>query len=142
MNSQSKTACFILLFITTLISLPASAEVAVIVNASNDSTISIDDIKRIYLGKSRTFTNGSPVIAINLGKADQTRQSFESHVLKKSASQVKAYWSKLVFTGKGTPPKEVSSVEEMVKLVKENPAVIGYIDSKFVTSEVKVITKF
>jgi ABC-type phosphate transport system substrate-binding protein len=70
------------------------------------------------------------------------RGDFEKKVLNKSASQIKAYWSKLVFTGKGTPPKEVSSDAEVINLIKSNPNLIGYVDESSVTGDVKVIATF
>jgi hypothetical protein len=33
----------------------------------------------------------------------------------------------MVFTGKGTPPRQISSAEEMVKLITANPNLIGFV---------------
>jgi len=60
-------------------------------------------------------------------------------LLGRSSSQVSAYWSKLVFTGKGIPPKEVSNDAQVIDLVAKNPSVIGYIDKASVTDAVKEI---
>jgi ABC-type phosphate transport system substrate-binding protein len=70
------------------------------------------------------------------------KETFDSAVLSKSASQLKAYWSKKMFTGKGIPPKEVSSNDDMLKLISSNPSMIGYIDSTLVNDTVKVIAEF
>ena len=118
------------------------AEVAVIVNPNNASAISEKDIKRIYLGKKKKFANGSSVIPVNLSAGDSTREAFESNVVGKSASKMKAYWAKLVFSGKGNPPKEAANAAEVLSLVAENPAVIGYIDASKVTDAVKVVGTF
>ena len=117
------------------------AEVSVIVNPSNADSISADDIKRIFLGKMKNFPSGAQVIAINQSASSDVRKSFDSEALGKSASQIKAYWSKLVFSGKGNPPKEVTNDQEVIALVKDNPSVIGYIDSSSVSGDVKVIAK-
>ena len=63
-------------------------------------------------------------------------------VLSKTDAQLKAYWSKLTFTGKGTPPKELASEEEMMKLVAGNPSLIGFVDASKVDASVKVAFKF
>ena len=63
-------------------------------------------------------------------------------MLNKSGSQLKSYWSKLVFTGKGTPPKVVANDAEVISLISANPNLIGYIDAAAVTGTVKVIAKF
>lgn len=70
------------------------------------------------------------------------RTAFDDGIIGKSASQLKSYWSKLVFTGKGTPPQEVSSEDEIKKLVASNPNMIGYIDAANVDSSVKVALTF
>ena len=56
--------------------------------------------------------------------------------------QLKAYWAKLVFTGQGTPPKEVDNDAAVLKLVAENPNIIGYIDAAAVNSSVRVVGIF
>lgn len=122
--------------------LPGNAEVAVIVNPGNSSTFSEKDIKRIFLGKEKKFSNGSSIIPINLASGTPTREAFETNVVGKSASKMKSYWAKLVFSGKGNPPKEVSDAAEAISLVANNPAVISYIDVSEVTDKVKVIGKF
>jgi len=60
----------------------------------------------------------------------------------KSNSQFKSYWSKLAFTGKGTPPTEVANSAEMINAIKSDAASIGFVDSSAVTGDVKVIATF
>jgi hypothetical protein len=67
---------------------------------------------------------------------------FNEKILNKTSSQMKAYWSKLVFTGKGTPPKELLSDKEVIDLVSKNPNMIGYIQKESVTAAVKVVATF
>ncbi len=81
-------------------------------------------------------------VPINLTESTAASKHFNDKVLKKSASQLKAYWSKLIFTGKGAPPKSVESAQEMLSLVASNPNIIGYVDAKELDSSVKVIAKF
>jgi len=133
---------FLFSFTAALASPKADAEVSVVVHPSNASSISNDDIKRIFLGKMKKFPGGGSVIVINQSSSSDARKSFDSGALGKSANQIKAYWSKLVFSGKGNPPKEVANDQEVISLVKDNPAVIGYVDSASVTGDVKVIAKF
>jgi len=63
-------------------------------------------------------------------------------VAKKSQSQFTAYWAKLMFTGKGVPPKVVDTEADMVALVAKNPSIIGYVDAANVTADVRVVAKF
>ena len=87
----------------------------------------------------KSFDNGESVIAINQESDTKSVEEFNEKLLNKSASQLKAYWSKQIFTGKGTPPKEVSNDTEVIKLVSTNPNLIGYVDASTVNDSVKVI---
>jgi ABC-type phosphate transport system substrate-binding protein len=125
-----------------LVSVSAWSGVAVIVNANNGNTMSASDVTRIFLGKKKTFPDGSEAIPVDQAEGSATRSAFISTVLKKNDQQIKAYWAQLLFTGKGTPPKEVGGSAHVKKLVAENPALIGYIDSGDVDGSVKVVYEF
>ena len=82
---------------------------------------------------------GAAAIPVNLADSVPLRAEFDQKALGRSSSQVKAYWSKLVFTGKGTPPKEVASDSEVLELVASNPNLIGYVSAGAVSAKVKVL---
>lgn len=128
----------ILIAIAALASGMAFADVAVIVNPSNGNAFDEAAIQRIFLGKTGRFPDGSEAIPVNL-EASAVREEFDSNILGRSSSQIKALWSKLIFTGKGTPPKEVATDADVVALVSKNPNVIGYVDAASVTGDVKVV---
>jgi ABC-type phosphate transport system substrate-binding protein len=121
------------------LSFSAIAEVVIVVNKGNDSILDEKSVQRIFLGKENKFSNGQEAIPVNLG-IDKIREDFDSNVLKRNSSQVSAYWSKLVFTGKGIPPKSVDDESTVLQLVKDNLNVIGYVDAANVTDDVRVIT--
>lgn len=127
----------------TIISLPkAIADVAIVVHPSNESTFDQSTIKKIFLGKTKSFSNGRSAILISSNYSDPVTDEFNSKVIGKSSSQVKAYWSKILFTGKGTPPQEMKTNSEVVTAVASNPDAIGYIDASAVTGDVKVVATF
>ena len=120
---------------------PAFAEIAVIVHPSNTSAAQAADVQRIFLGKAKSFPGGGEATPFNLKEGNASRGVFDQGVLNKNASQVKAYWSQLVFTGKGSPPKDAADDEEMKKWVAGNANAIGYIDAGKVDGSVKVLFK-
>ncbi len=132
---------FIASLFATLASGMALAEVAIIVNPANAATAGTDDIQRLFLGKTKSFPGGGDAVAFNLKEGSPAREAFNQAILNKNESQVKAYWSQLVFTGKGTPPKEAADEDEMKKWVAGNPNAIGYIDASKVDGSVKVLLK-
>ncbi|XPF94742.1 phosphate ABC transporter substrate-binding protein [Colwellia sp. RE-S-Sl-9] len=118
------------------------AGVAIIVHPSNNASLDEETIAKIFLGKYKKYPDGGQAIPVDLTQGASARTSFVDTVLKKSDSQMKAYWSKLLFTGKGVPPKEVDTDAEVIDLVANNPSIIGYIDSSAVNDSVKVVYQF
>ena len=139
---MKKVVNSILFFAYLIFSAYSQAETVVIVHPSNTSDLPVAEISKIFLGKQSTFANGGEAVPVNLAEGNATRDAFDNTVLGKNARQIKAYWSKLVFTGKGTPPKEVESDEKVIELVSKNPNVIGYIDAASASDKVKVVHKF
>jgi ABC-type phosphate transport system substrate-binding protein len=132
----------VLLVPIALTSQLVTAEVAVIVHPSNAATADQAEIARLFTGRGATFASGAKATPLNLAEGAATRADFDSKVLGKSSSQIKAYWSKLVFTGKGTPPKELTDDAAMKAAVAADTSAIGYIDAGAVDASVKVIGKF
>lgn len=125
----------------TVCSLNTFAEVAVIVNPANANQLDANAIKKIYLGKSKSFDDGVKVNPVNQD-GNAIADEFNDKVVGKSGSQLNAYWSKLVFTGKGTPPEKLSNDQAVIDFVSSNTDGIGYIDSAKITDSVKVVGKF
>ncbi|MES2116121.1 MAG: hypothetical protein V4578_13280 [Pseudomonadota bacterium] len=112
----------------------ASAETVVIVNKANPATrMFSEQASQFFLGKSTMFT------PVDQAEGSPIRADFYHKAADKDPAQVKAIWSKIVFTGKGTPPKEYSSNAEVKKAVAADPKAIGYIDKSAVDDTVKVI---
>lgn len=118
------------------------AEVAVVVNPSSGITsLTEDDVSRIFLGKSKSFPNGSAAVPVNQDEGAPARDKFNEAICKKNASQYKAYWSQLVFTGKGTPPKDAGNDAAVKALIAANPNMVGYVDASAVDASLKVVYK-
>ena len=130
----------IVLLALSLIALNVQA-VTMVVHPSNANALNKKAFKKIFLGKSKKFPDGSKVTPIDLTGGDARAQFLES-VVGKSESQLKAYWSKLIFTGKGQAPQSVDSDAEVIAFVSQNPNAIGYISDDAVNDSVKVAGKF
>ena len=66
----------------------ASAEIAVVVHPSNKDAIDAKEVERIFLGKRNCFRGPAP--PINQSEGGAVRGAFDSGLLGKSASQMKA----------------------------------------------------
>ena len=132
----------LILIVAILVCASASAEVAVIVHPSlGVSTLTESEVSRLFLGKSKDFPSGGQAVPINQDDGSAVRDVFNEAICKKNSSQYKAYWSQLVFTGKGTPPKDAGKDAAVKALIAANPNMIGYVDSKVVDASVKVVYK-
>nr|WP_145545589.1 hypothetical protein [Variovorax boronicumulans] len=118
----------------------ATAQVAVVVGAkSGTAAMTADQVAGIFLGKSNQLPSGAAAAAADLPESAAVREQFYSKVTGKSSAQVKAGWSRLVFSGKATPPKELASAAEVKSFVAANPDAIGYIEKSAVDGSVKVV---
>jgi len=116
------------------LSLPAMAEIVVVVNPkAAEASMTKDQVAQFFLGKSTAMT------PVDQPDSAPVRAEFYKKVTDKDASQVKALWSKLVFTGKATMPKEVGDSAAVKKAVAADPKAIGYIEKSAVDASVKVI---
>lgn len=125
----------------TLAPLLSKAEIVIVSStASTLTSATKEDLERLYLGKSKSLA-GTSVNPINQTGDTDASSEFNKLLLNRSSSQVKAYWSKLVFTGKGMAPKEVNSNQQMIEALKADPEAVGYIDASAATGDVKVLLK-
>lgn len=120
---------------------PAAAQdvVPVVSAKSPVTTLNAGQVADIFLGKTARFPDGTQAVPIDLEEDSPQRERFYAQYTGKSPAQVKAHWSKLVFTGRGQPPRAVGSSAEARKLIADNPNAIGYIDSNQVDASVRVV---
>ncbi|MFZ3024829.1 phosphate ABC transporter substrate-binding protein [Pseudomonas sp.] len=113
----------------------AQAEVAVIVNAGASAAPSQADVANIFLGKDKSLKG------VDQAAWNPTKEKFYVGVANKNESQLKSYWSGLVFTGKGQPLPTVADDAAVVAKVGAEADAIGYVDAAAVTDKVKVLFK-
>ncbi|QJQ06287.1 hypothetical protein EJG51_010970 [Undibacterium piscinae] len=114
--------------------IPALAEVVIVVNPANAATrMTAEQASQFFLGKSTMFT------PVDQAESSAIRAEFYKKIADKEPSQVKAIWSKLVFTGKGSLPKEYNSNADVKKAIAADPNGIGYIEKSAVDASVKVV---
>jgi ABC-type phosphate transport system substrate-binding protein len=118
------------------------ADVVAVVSAKCAvSTLSKDQVTDIFLGKITRFPDGAPAVPIDQMEGSPARDEFYATFANKSPAQIKAHWTKIIFTGRGQPPKSVSNSVEVRKLIAANPQVISYIERSAVDSTVKVVAQ-
>ncbi|MFM8455083.1 MAG: phosphate ABC transporter substrate-binding protein, partial [Gammaproteobacteria bacterium] len=101
---------------------------------------SSDEVSRVFLGKSSSL-GGASVTPVDQSSGSASREAFYKAVVGKSGGELKSYWARQTFTGKGQPPKERGDDRAVKAYVASNPGAVGYVDSSVVDASVKVILK-
>lgn len=140
MKHSHKIIRFLSVSLLLSFQLPAFAELAVIANKQLPiSSLSQDEVKRIYLGKMKFLSSGAKVIPVDQQVGTTSHNKFYGDIIKKSDSEIKAYWARIMFTGQGNPPIQESDDQSVKELVSRNPNFIGYVDKTVVDDSVKVL---
>ncbi len=115
---------------------------AVVVVGANSliGSASKSDIVKIFLGKKKALPNVS-VVPVDQEEGTAARIHFYKNTVKKSEAQIKSYWSRLIFTGKGQAPQIVGEDSDVKTMIASNPNLIGYIEESSLDDTVKVIYK-
>lgn len=118
----------------------ATAEVVAVVSTRNSATmLSKAEVADIFLGRALRFPDGRRAVPIDQADGSAARVEFHDRFSGKSQAQLNAHWSKIVFTGRGQPPREVAGGAEVKKRLAENPNAIGYIEREQLDGSVRVI---
>lgn len=118
----------------------ASAEVVVVVSSESPvRTLSRTVLTDIYLGRLNRFPNGEPAVPIDQTERSPAHDEFYREYLGRSSAQMRAYWSKLIFTGRGQPPRAASGDAAAADIVASSPNAIGYVDSSAVDERLRVV---
>lgn len=113
--------------------------VAVVSAKSPISAIGPGQLADIFLGKATRLPDGTPAVAIDQQEDSPVRDRFYVQLTGKSPAQVKAHWSKIIFTGRGQPPKQYATGAEARKAIADNPNAIGYLETGLVDESVRVL---
>lgn len=118
----------------------ASAELVVIVSSRSVApTLSSDQVAAIFLGQAGRFPNGLEVAALDQRIGSSERNQFYQQVTGKTPALLKAHWSKMVFTGRGQPPREAADSSAVRRMVADDPSLIGYIDRTALDASVRPV---
>jgi ABC-type phosphate transport system substrate-binding protein len=140
MTALNRSGLIVIGLTLSLGSAVVKADVVAVVSAKSPITaLDKSQVADLFLGKTGRFPNGVQAVPIDQAEGFAVRDEFYEKVLARTAAQMKAYWSKIIFTGRGQPPPSVSSDVEMKKRISENPAAIGYIDRSLVDNSVRVV---
>jgi len=112
-------------------SMACQAQLAVVMGPSA-APVTKDQLANIYLGRSFDLK------PVDLPEASPLREQFYKKATDRDLSQIKATWSRIVFTGKGQAPIMLPDAAAVKKAVATDPKAIGNIAKGSVDGSVKV----
>ena len=133
-------ACF--LIISLFISMLSHSQM-VVVMAKDSKIENLDNqhVANIFLTRTNRFPNGKKAIPIELKNSD-IRSNFYEEISGKNPTQLMAYWTTLIFSGKGKPPKGYKNVKTLITRLENNPGCISYLSLAQVTDDLKIVYRF
>lgn len=140
---MTKNLRILLALLAAMALLPKQASagngVRIIANPSvKADSISSAELKGVFLEERNSLADGSRVEPV-LSKGGAVHDAFVKQYLGKNESDLKLYYQSLVFTGKGSVPKSISSDEEIAAYVAKTRGAIGYVSSETSVDGVKTL---
>jgi ABC-type phosphate transport system substrate-binding protein len=139
MSSLSKTATIAILLALSASHAGATELVVIVSSKSPVTTLRPDQVAEIFLGQIASFPGGLDAVALDQNIGSPVRDAFYTKVAAKSPPLVKAHWTKMIFTGRGQPPKEAGDSAAVRRKVAANPSLIGYIDKAALDDSVRAV---
>src|SRR5687768_9629853 len=113
----------------------------VIVHPSNPAqSLERKFLENAFLKKITRWGNEQVIRPVDADTGSQVRNRFSEDVLRRSVAAVKSYWQQVVFSGRGVPPPELDTDEEIVAYVLKHPGAIGYISEGTALGGAKVVS--
>jgi hypothetical protein len=106
---------------------PSASTLKLIANESvTASTISIDEVKEVFLFTAPSFRNGDRIVPV-LEEGGPAHELFLKEYVRKSDAALQTYYRSLVFTGKAKLPKILRTDAEVVAYVAKTRGAVGYV---------------
>ncbi len=132
--------CLLFALTGSLMANPATADVVAVVSSTSAvKPLTKAQVTDIFFGKVSRFPDGTQAIPIDQADGSPARDEFYAMYTGKSPAQVKAIWAKIIFTGRGQPPKIIPNDVALKKRIAADPQAIGYIERSAVDGSVKVV---
>jgi hypothetical protein len=140
---MKRTTSILLIGLLTLAAQQAPAELVVVASPkSGVEHLSKQEVIFLFMGRWRLLPSGIQAAPIDQAIDSPERADFYRRLVNKEPSEIKAYWSRLVFSGGARPPYAMENREELLRLIGNNPGAIGYLDRSQVDSRLRIVFEF
>jgi ABC-type phosphate transport system substrate-binding protein len=100
----------------------------VVVNETNSTeSMSKQALSKFFLKQTTTWINGIMAIPVDQAADSEIREAFSREIHGRDVTAIKSFWQRQIFSGRGVPPTERASDEEVIVFVQANPGAVGYV---------------
>lgn len=136
-----KARGFLVTYLLLLAASVSHAQIAIVGNAQGPVlTLTRNEASQLYLGRAHSLSDGTPVKVADLPQGE-VRDRFYEALTGKNPNQIRAHWSRIVFTGRALPPQEAESAAELRARIAADPALIGYLPVGEVDAGLRVLLR-
>ncbi len=89
--------------------------------------LSREELREIFFGRQTRWPDGSPLRVFVLPDKHPVHIRFAKEILGIYPYQLRSAWDRMIYSGTGTPPVIVESLEQMQLQIERTPGAIGYI---------------
>jgi ABC-type phosphate transport system substrate-binding protein len=117
-------------------------ELVVIVNLKNSvSSLSRDELEALFTLSRQRWSNGDPVIVLNLEPGSGPRTHFDRVVLGMAPDEAARFWIDRRIRGRGNPPTKAPNPVTALKVVAALTGAISYVPKSQLGPGVKVVAR-
>lgn len=134
----TRIGCTLVFCLATSVAL---ADVVVVVSAQNPVVaLTHNQLANLYLGRVSRFPNGQPATPLDQPEDSSAYATFYRKYLNQTPAQIKIHWARLIFTGRGQPPRSVADSKAMAEDVAADESAIGYLGEAHLDKRLRVVT--
>lgn len=134
----------IIIVLSMLLQIPAQVWADIVVVVHPDSKLrglTKQQVIDIYMGRIQMTPDGHIVVPYDQPQHSEIRSVFYQRLTGKPVASVNAYWARLLFTGRASPPKQPHDNMSIMDIIAQDRHTIGYIDEKDLDDRVSVVFK-
>lgn len=128
----------LLIGIAILARAPHAAEI-IVNRAVPEHDLTLNVVRLVFTMRLLRWQDQSRIRVFVLSDVHPVHREFAKQSLDLYPRQLRRVWDRNLYSGAGPVPAQVSSVEEMARLVAETPGAIGYLPNGLAEDRVRVV---
>lgn len=118
----------------------AQTAAVVVIGHPGLEKINVNMVQRIFTGRV-VEVGGQAVTPVNVVAGSAVRAQFLQTYLQQDEDKYIAYWTVRRYIGKGVPPRELNSPDEVLRFVAATPGAIGYVPESSIAAGVNILLR-